>query len=135
MLYRLIYCSTATPASSADELPRLIERSKANNQMHDITGVLCFNSRFFLQSIEGGRELINELFGRIHHDPRNQHVVLLKYEQVSIRAWSQWQSNFLTPTRELSHMLKRYSPQSVFNPYNMNPLSAEQLLVNLAEMD
>ncbi len=135
MIYRLIYCSTATSRANTEDMHKLIELSKQSNSQHDITGLFAYNSRFFLQSIEGARELVNELYARIQHDPRNQHVVLVKYAQVSERLWSGWSAKFLMPTKETTDLMRRYATQSLFNPYTMHPESAQQLLTELAHLD
>ncbi len=134
MLYRLIYCSTATSQVNTEELATLVERARATNTEHDITGMLLNNSRFFLQSIEGARELVNELYARISRDARNQHVVLVKYGQVPERLWPTWQARFLTPTADTQALLRRFATQGQFNPYTMHPDSAERFLFELSQL-
>jgi hypothetical protein len=135
MLYRLIFCSTATSLCNVGELAAMTERAQAFNDTHDVTGLLINNSRFFLQSIEGARELVNDLYGRISRDPRNQHVVLIKYEQVRERMWTGWESRFLMPTAPMQRLLKRFATQDQFNPYTLHPDSAEQFLWELSQVN
>jgi hypothetical protein len=132
MIYRLIYCSTATDRATSGKLEALFAQSATYNQQHDISGILVVNSRFFLQALEGGREVVNDLYGRIAKDERNEHVVLIKYEQVSSRLWDNWSHLQIMPTANMPSLLRRYSTQSHFNPYTLHPNSAEQLLVDLA---
>jgi hypothetical protein len=134
LIYRLLYCSTATAQVNAEQMAAIGEQAKAANDEHDITGVLAYNSRFFLQSIEGARELVNDLYGRIARDPRNQHVVLVKYALVQERMWADWQIRFLMPTADTTALLKRYATQSLFNPYTMHPESAERMLLELSQL-
>lgn len=135
MIYRLIYCSTATALATTEDMHKLIELSKANNAQHNISGVFAYNSRFFLQGFEGARELVNELYARIQRDPRNQHVVLVKYTQTPERRWQDWHAKFLMPTEDTANLLRRFTTQNLFNPYTMHPDSAERLLTELSVMD
>jgi hypothetical protein len=135
MLYRLIYCSTATSKVNSEGLAQLVDRARSTNFEHDLTGMLLHNSRFFLQSIEGARELVNELYSRISRDPRNQHVVLVKYGQVPERLWPSFQARFLSPTADTQALLRRFATQGQFNPYTMHPDSAERILFELSQLD
>ena len=52
-LHRLIYLSAAVGVLRADELDRILLRSKASNSGAGITGLLLFHEGSFLQMIEG----------------------------------------------------------------------------------
>lgn len=89
MLSQYLYISTA-PSLSRDEVEGILETSARKNPLSDITGLLLYNGRNFLQLLEGSEaELIN-LMVRITHDPRHSGVSMLDRRAVDERACPQW---------------------------------------------
>ena len=89
-MIRLIYFSTARLGLGAVDLENILSSAVARNLAHDVTGVLLFNGRNFLQVLEGPRRLVEELYERITRDPRHTGVTLIKTEPVSALSYPQW---------------------------------------------
>jgi hypothetical protein len=53
MLIQLLYSSKATTALSPAELTAILDKSVANNQARQITGLLLYRDGCFLQLLEG----------------------------------------------------------------------------------
>ena len=59
MLIRLLYASTAQEGVDLNEFKRILSQAQTNNDQRDLTGMLAFNSKLFLQALEGARDQVN----------------------------------------------------------------------------
>lgn len=87
-LHRLIYMSSAVGVLRADELDRILLRSKASNAASSITGLLLLHEGTFLQVIEGSPAGVLGLMQRIRRDRRHSGLVLLESHACLTRAFS-----------------------------------------------
>jgi len=132
MLIRLIYASTATAGVGMNEFKIILKQSQINNHQRDLTGVLAFNSKIFLQGLEGSREQVNELYARLLHDKRHNTVAVLDYAEIEERQWSEWSMGFAAASAENRALFIKYSGQSTFNPYGMAGSAVKKMLDALA---
>ncbi len=132
MLVRLIYASTANDGVDMNEFKRILETAQRNNAHRDLTGVLCFNSRVFLQALEGSREAVNDLYAKLLRDPRHSNLAIIKFEQIEQRKYSDWSMAFAAASMNNRAMYLKHGMQSQFNPYGMSDTQAEALLHEMA---
>ena len=132
MLIRLVYASTAQRGVDLNEFKRILLQAQTNNHRRDLTGMLAFNSKIFLQALEGSRDQINDLYARLLRDPRHKTVTLLHYKEIEERHWANWSMGFAAPNTDNRALFLKYSQQSVFNPYNMKADAVEKMLMELA---
>jgi hypothetical protein len=132
MLVRLIYASTATDGVDMNEFKRILETAQKNNANRDLTGVLCFNSRVFLQALEGSREAVNDLYAKLMRDTRHHNLAIIKYEKIEQREYSEWSMAFAAASGNNRALYLKYGMQSQFNPYGMTDTQAEMLLKEMA---
>ena len=132
MLVRLIYASTATENVGMTEFKGILQQSQVNNNRRDLTGVLAFNSKIFLQGLEGSREEVNALYTRLLRDTRHHTVAVLEYAEIEEREWAKWSMGFAAPSADNRALFLKYSGQSVFNPYAMGGGAVKKLLGELA---
>jgi Sensors of blue-light using FAD len=132
MLVRLIYASTATEGVGLTEFRGILQQSQVNNHKRDLTGVLAFNSKIFLQGLEGSREQVNELYSRLLRDQRHHTVAMLEYAEIDEREWAQWSMGFAAPSADNRALFLKYSGQSLFNPYGMRGHAVKKMLGELA---
>lgn len=133
MLHRLVYVSTAMDAVDMNEFKKILNTAQTNNLRRDLTGMLAFNSKVFLQALEGSREAINDLYAKLLRDPRHFNVMLLKYDPIELRHFESWSMGFAAPSNDNRALFLKYGSQSVFNPYNMTGANAERLLMDLTQ--
>ena len=88
MLVRLLYASRVAPAVDAEALAAIVRQSTQHNAAIGVTGVLCCSGNLFMQVLEGGRSVVNQLYNRIVSDPRHSHVELLLYEEIEERRFA-----------------------------------------------
>jgi Sensors of blue-light using FAD len=70
-IFQLIYFSHRAPDSSLSAIEVICERAFLRNRQDDVTGLLLYNDRLFLQFIEGPRDAVIACYGRIRHDERH----------------------------------------------------------------
>lgn len=133
MLIRLIYASTANDTVDIHEFKRILLQAQSNNIQRDFTGMLAFNSKIFLQALEGDRNQVNELYGRLMRDPRHHSLAVLKAGNIEERMWSQWSMGFAAPNADNRALFLKHSAQSTFNPYAMAADAVEKMLQELTK--
>jgi hypothetical protein len=117
MLVRLTYASRAVAGFDPDELQAILRQSKHNNPGHGITGLLCYSGGIFMQTLEGGRPAVNQLYNRIAQDPRHTEVVLLNYEEIGERRFTGWSMGQVNMARLNPALLLKYSATATLDPY------------------
>jgi hypothetical protein len=93
-MIQLIYCSTATGKFSENGLDALLVKARTLNKAKYITGLLIFDDGYFLQILEGPRENIEELIGRITTDPRHTDLRVISSQSIREREFGEWSMAF-----------------------------------------
>ena len=88
-LSRLIYFSEERDVGVHGVL-RILDEARAGNEGQEITGVLAFDRRWFLQCLEGPRDALTRKFLAIARDQRHSGVTLVAFEQVDERVFPDW---------------------------------------------
>jgi hypothetical protein len=94
LITRIIYVSTSAGTLPEADLARLHQLSVRRNRQLDITGVLGYTGRYFIQCVEGREASVQELMARIDQDPRHTGVVTLSQEQTPSRWFPSWSMHF-----------------------------------------
>jgi len=129
-LVRLIYASKITPIFKAGDVDSILSASHRNNPGRGVTGMLCFDNTYFLQALEGSRQAVSELFGRISADPRHMDVTMLQYSDIAERDFGAWDMAYAALSPSQLRMLKNFGvPDSGFDPMKMSGASAHALLL------
>ncbi len=109
MLYELLYTSVAKRSMSSLELIELLEQSREKNLRLNITGLLVYHNREFMQIIEGEKETVLELYDTIANDERHTSVKTFWERSISERGFSKWAMGFINPENLELSTLKGYS--------------------------
>lgn len=94
MPFQLGYVSTATKQMLRDDLIRILQVARRNNQGEGITGLLLFDGGNFLQVLEGEKDVVSRVFSRIDRDDRHRDLTVLFEEQVDAPQFEQWSMGF-----------------------------------------
>ena len=100
MLIRLTYASTATDGVDLNKFKRILLQAQTNNQRRDLIGMLAFNSKIFLQALEGSHDQVNELYAKLIRDLRHNTVTVLGYKEIEERHWANWSMGFAAPNAD-----------------------------------
>ena len=133
-LVRLMYVSTITQALVPKDIERILDDALRLNAKNNVTGLLCFNHKYFLQCLEGSRKTVNETYHRILQDPRHTDVVMLDYQEIVSREYPQWSMGYIPETQITAPINLKYSGDTVFNPYEMSGESAHRMMTELSHL-
>ena len=89
-LRRLIYTSQATKKLSKRNLLDLLHDSRSYNKIDNISGILMHSNGCFLQVIEGRRDVIEHLVGRLLKDSRHIKFKIILDCSVNSRLFPNW---------------------------------------------
>ncbi len=87
-LIQLVYRSRSLIEGA--EYDKLMATCLRNNPGRGITGVLISHSGWFLQVLEGTAANVSSLFKVIENDPRHSDFLLLRFNAIEARDFSDW---------------------------------------------
>lgn len=89
-LLEIVYSSETPVPLSTDEVRALLEHARRKNTEWNVTGLLCYDHKQFLQIIEGETDVIMDLFHTIQNDPRHTNIRILHEGDITDRAFDDW---------------------------------------------
>lgn len=107
-LVSLVYSSTATRPFDDDELAGLLAVSRARNAERNITGMLLYREREFIQILEGTRADVDSLMADIAGDRRHSDVRVLLEEPLHERRFEKWTMGYRPLVAAQPEMLDGY---------------------------
>jgi len=115
-LFHLIYRSRLSAAWNPQQVSDISCRAAELNRTLGVTGLLVCDGQYFLQILEGEREVVETLYARIRQDPRHHQVVTLVAEPIRARYFAQWSMGLVAlgpamdmmPDREVSDDQRHY---------------------------
>ena len=121
MLVRLAYASRCSQPVDESLVSAILAKSREHNPREGITGVLCIcQGGAFLQVLEGGREPVNRLYGRLLADARHGEVTLLSYEEIAQRRFAGWRMGRVDMERLNVGVVLKYSETPALDPFRIS---------------
>ncbi len=130
-LIRLIYASEVTNKLDFEGLTEILKVARKNNRKADVTGVLCYDPKYFMQWLEGPRDSVNRLYTVIVGDPRHTGITILDYQEISRRNFEKWSMAYVSTRKADQSILFKYSTSPHFDPFGMSAESAAGFLAEL----
>ncbi|MEH6355419.1 MAG: BLUF domain-containing protein [Marinobacter sp.] len=121
---RAIYTSKMSYHVGPMQIQNILDVARLNNRHNDLTGLLCFGARQFLQCLEGPREAVNYVYASIIRDSRHSSIVLLSYMEVENREFSDWKMGYVPESSMTSQVLSGTMGDGFFAPLKLNSHSA-----------
>jgi len=90
-MYELVYQSVASTEFLKQQLEALVQEIRPFNAQNEITGLLVFDGKTFLQILEGDKETIENLYQRICQDDRHTDVNSRWAQTCEKRTFSDWE--------------------------------------------
>lgn len=87
---QLAYLSRAAEPFEEQELFQLIDHSQRNNKARGLSGMLVYNSGYFLQLLEGPEATVESLMETIGRDPRHVEIKRVFERHTSQRIFGSW---------------------------------------------
>ncbi len=127
MIYQLIYVSDVV-AERAGDLDGILSKARSFNEKVGVTGALWFNGINFIQILEGARDPINEVYGRINRSSSHRNLELCWMSPCEGRFFQDWSMAYLSPFHN--------TPASdgllpdLHNPHAMDAMDLREFLLN-----
>ncbi len=86
-MYYLIYRSKEANQLSPYKLSKLVEKSRNNNYLNELTGILIHQHGSFMQMIEGKRGAVEKLYQLVESDNRHHSIELLSDGEIDTRTF------------------------------------------------
>ncbi|WP_018691603.1 BLUF domain-containing protein [Algicola sagamiensis] len=131
-LVRLTYFSRATRTMTLADLKDILTIARTNNQKLGLCGMLCYDNQYFLQSLEGERETVNQLYLDIVDDPRHDDIVISQYEYIERPMFQDWQMGYAGSSPTFESLLNKLN-LTQFEPDNIHPEQGLEILKQLAQ--
>ena len=90
MIRQLLYVSSSNPPGAKVPLDPIYDRSRHNNALDGVSGLLFSDGYRFLQVLEGSPEAIDATMARIRADDRHRHIHVLRDATVEQREFGHW---------------------------------------------
>lgn len=90
MNFAVIYVSKTKHAFTNAELRALADKANSSNSKLDVTGLLLYSGKYFLQILEGDYDTVNTLFTKIKSDSRHNEVIILMGNPATKRLFPEW---------------------------------------------
>ena len=125
-LTRLISYSESSGPLDRKTLQQILVAARDHNMRDEITGILCYNEKYFLQVLEGARELLSRTFQRVAANDAHRNLVIVCCLPVQERAFPNWWMAYVNDAESVSDLSIKYSGTSKFRP---DLMTAESLLL------
>lgn len=126
MEHTICYISKAEELKDS-ELESLFEFILMMNPTLNITGALLYSNGFFLQVLEGNKEVITDLFLNIRKDKRHKNILLVLDQKIENRIFENYEATFsIMKTKEDIEKLNAYL--SCYNYDNKYPENIKTLI-------
>ncbi len=133
MLTRLVYASQAATALTPEMIETILATARTKNRLRDLTGLLMFDHRHFLQVLEGDRQVLSKLLVELMRDPRHQQVELLSVEPIAERLFGDWTMGFAGATAFTRSLMLRHTTHSQFEPRHLSAHAALAVLLSASK--
>lgn len=97
-MHLIVYTSYAVHSFGREEISRLRAFSASVNRFNDITGLLVFDGKRFIQAIEGEPDTVIATMNRIYNDRRHTKIVMMEDRPTAFRQFGSWSTEY----REIS---------------------------------
>ncbi len=88
--YQIMYISSASGTVTPSQCATIARLAAASNRSVDVTGLLLFNGKRFLQVLEGPKAAVERIYDRIRQDDRHCAMVKLREMTIEAREFGEW---------------------------------------------
>jgi len=128
-VYHIIYISYVPTPLYDDDLVNILTKSRFNNKMLDITGILIYVNGTFIQVLEGEYDAVTKMYEKIKNDSRHRQVVRLIEGNTEDRIFKDWSMGFKKLTENQFLELSGFKdPEDFFNANQINYQSPSVLV-------
>jgi len=96
MLKTICYISDSKTDESLDSLKTLFQQAEENNIKNEITGILIYKNKNFLQVFEGESKVVDETFKRIVKNKKHHNIFKIIETNIDSRIFEDYNYGFTT---------------------------------------
>ena len=92
-MYQMVYTSKASEdilIDSERHISNILDKANKNNLDMSVTGLLIYNSGYFLQLLEGSKESVNKIYQKIAKDQRHSTIKVILKQEANSRIFESW---------------------------------------------
>lgn len=133
-VYTTLYVSKAKDETILDKLDGMLENARKFNLSHAITGCLIYNNGYFMQLLEGRKEIIDSLMFKILNDKRHTEVTTIMKGFLKKRLFSDWSMAFwdINTTNQEQYIEALDNKEITLKELSMDPKLCYAILGGLA---
>lgn len=116
LVFELVYSSVLSPTADIRGIAEIIRAARNYNRDNGLTGVLVFDGERFCQHIEGSREAVLLLAGKIASDRRHRQFTILHQDFArTARRFGEWHMAYALDSRGdvMENLCKARGPEVV----------------------
>ena len=132
MLSQLVYFSERGDLGPGG-IQHLVDQAREKNARCGVTGAILFDPRYFLQCLEGERQDVTSIFGRIMADERHDNVSLMSVRDIEHRDFPDWTMGLMTSTDSMMPIFRQFLTMDELTPQSLSCESAVALLKSLRD--
>lgn len=124
-LLQIIYISRSTFESKETiskiepNVARILAKSRVNNRLNGLVGVLYFGDGIFFQCLEGEEETVNNLLAKLEADQRHKDLKVISKKYIEKLSFGDWAMKFAPLDEQIKQFLKENNFQK-FDPYQFS---------------
>lgn len=130
-MHLIVYTSEFTLEESEAEsvLTDIASKAKLNNPLMEITGLLFYHNRRFVQIIEGEKNSLEDLMSILDEDRRHKNVERIIDQETHKRGFKQW--NMDTFNLSSSDIIKPEELKKITHAYKKNLQMDSEMLSSI----
>lgn len=113
---------------TSSDVKEILKKAKENNRTKNITGVLLYLDKNFIQVLEGEKEDVIKLYQKISLDSRHKNVIKVIEGNIPHRQFDKWDMGFVEIDSEDLRDLKEYKDFNFKNIFSKTDFIAETFL-------
>ena len=128
MLYRIIYLNSGLKDLTSSDVKEILVKAKENNRDKNITGILLYLDKNFIQVLEGEKEDVIKLYQKISLDHRHKNVIKVIEGNISSRQFDKWDMGFIEIDSDDLKDLSEFKDFNFKNIFSKTDFIAETFL-------
>lgn len=105
-VFHLFYRSAASSYVADSTIQEILERSRINNAMRNVTGLLLFRAGHFIQLLEGKRADVKLIYDKILKDTRHANAEILLEFESEAAIFPDWSMGYVKDEKVSSDLSK-----------------------------
>jgi hypothetical protein len=98
VVHCIVYFSTSVRPFENEDILNILHQSRQHNAQADISGMLLYMRGNIIQVLEGDKQAVLDLFGRIETDHRHTNVACVLNKPIEERLFADWNMGYQTTT-------------------------------------